>query len=126
MAKLILVVEDNPTLRNLLLRLFRYAGYQPTGVEDAAEALELLRTQEFDLITLDLLMPHMDGNQFLIKLACSMPTLPVIVISASVEQLKPHPQIKAVLAKPFSLKQVVEVTEEILVNTQPISSVHLP
>jgi len=61
----ILVVDDIRVGRKVLENLVRMQGYQVSVAEDGVQALELIRSQPFDLILLDILMPRMDGYQVL-------------------------------------------------------------
>jgi PAS domain S-box-containing protein/diguanylate cyclase (GGDEF)-like protein len=60
----ILVVEDSPTSRLLLVTVLGYAGYSVIEAADGAEALDLVRAQHPDLVISDVLMPTMDGIEF--------------------------------------------------------------
>ena len=67
------------TVRDLLLEVFNdTSSYKATGAENGARALELVKAVTFDLMTLDLDMPVMDGNQFLEGLNEIAPNTPVI------------------------------------------------
>jgi signal transduction histidine kinase len=79
-----LVVEDDPTNRLTLSIGLKQQGYRVTAAEDGRQALELLRTQSFDLVLLDIVMPQMDGFQLLAKIKsdAALRDIPVIVISA--------------------------------------------
>jgi len=111
---LILVVEDDNAIQELLTEVLQEEGYKPSIAENGSSALELLATVTFDLITLDSEMPEMDGNQFLEKLTEKFPTIPVIVISANPGNIKPHPQVKARVAKPFDVEQLLAVIDKYL------------
>jgi serine phosphatase RsbU (regulator of sigma subunit) len=83
----ILVVDDNPVNRRLLVRALEAQGYAVQSAEDGRQALELLRAgkpEAFDIVLLDILMPVMDGYQTLaeIKRDSDLTHLPVIMISA--------------------------------------------
>lgn len=80
----ILVVDDNETNREVLLRLLSRHKYQAEAVDGGAEALERVREQDFDVVLLDIMMPHMDGYAVLEALKADDATraLPVIMISA--------------------------------------------
>jgi len=89
--KKILICEDEPDVAKLLGLILRERGFSSTRVATIAEAKRALETQEFCLMTLDLLLP--DGNGLeLLKWMRAKPTLeklPVVVISAiSIEQEK--------------------------------------
>lgn len=57
----ILVVDDEVELKNVLVEALVSQGYQTTGVNSGAEALAAIRTQAFDAVLTDLMMPGMDG-----------------------------------------------------------------
>jgi signal transduction histidine kinase len=80
----ILVVDDNRLNRLKLSRSLEQQGHSVDVAEDGQQALEMLRTQWFDVVLLDLIMPGMDGYQVLevIKGDAELRDLPVIVISA--------------------------------------------
>jgi twitching motility two-component system response regulator PilH len=64
MAKKILVVDDSPTERYFLNELLVRHGYLVTLAEDADEALGKIKTQQPDLILMDVVMPGQNGFQF--------------------------------------------------------------
>jgi CheY-like chemotaxis protein len=80
----VLVVEDEPTMREMLRRMLEQAGWEVLECPNGAAALETLATQRPAVIVLDLMMPVMDGFQFLAELARheSWREIPVVVVSA--------------------------------------------
>ena len=80
----VLVVDDNEANRDLLARRVRRQGHAVTLAEDGVQALELIRQEPFDLVLLDIMMPHMNGYQVLehLKTDPTLRHIPVIVISA--------------------------------------------
>src|SRR5262245_22517013 len=80
----ILVVDDNRLNRLTLSRSLEQEGYQVTLAEEGQQALEMLRSQAFDVVLLDIIMPGLDGYQVLerIKADPELRDLPVIIISA--------------------------------------------
>jgi class 3 adenylate cyclase len=79
----ILVVDDNPSNRGLLLRRLEREGHQVVEARSGRQALQILDTEEIDLILLDLMMPDMNGLQVLEKLKGNkrLRNIPVIMIS---------------------------------------------
>ncbi|HEY3117506.1 MAG TPA: response regulator, partial [Chloroflexota bacterium] len=80
----ILVVDDDATVRNLLEAALRGAGYQPICVADGRRGLELVKRKDIAAVVLDLLMPEMDGFEFLHRLR-RLPEgrrIPVVVLTA--------------------------------------------
>lgn len=105
-AKQILVVDDEPYLRDVQVLVLNAAGYAATALETAAEALARLADIRPDLILLDMSMPGMDGRQFLARLRASAPWqhLPVILSSGfAADDIAPLAELDTdVLPKPFS------------------------
>jgi adenylate cyclase len=80
----ILVVEDNEVHRTTLVTRLERDGHGVTTAENGLRALDLMRSQPFDVILLDIVMPEMDGFQVLkhMKADPTLQHLPVIVITA--------------------------------------------
>lgn len=80
----VLVVDDNEVNRDLLARRLQRQGHVVTAAEDGLQALELMRSLPFDLVLLDIMMPHMNGYQVLENLKADerLRHIPVIMISA--------------------------------------------
>ncbi len=80
----ILVVDDNPLNRELLLRHLDREGHQGLPAATGAEALALLRTNDIDVVLLDVMMPGVSGPEVLtaIKSDQTLASLPVIMVSA--------------------------------------------
>lgn len=84
---MMLVVDDDSMNRTLLATSLQEAGHAVEVAEDGVQALEALRTQPFDVVLLDLVMPKMDGFQVLeqMKADSTLQHIPVIVVSAQDE-----------------------------------------
>jgi CheY-like chemotaxis protein len=80
----ILVVDDNPDLCDMLVRLLRLSGFAAAGVEDGAAALDAVRTTPPSLVILDVTMPGMDGFDVLRALRDDPVTagVPVVMYTA--------------------------------------------
>ena len=80
----LLVVDDNPQNRDLLLRRLTGSGYQVEVAEDGAEALKKINQAHYDLVLLDQVMPGMSGLDLLrlLRATHSPSALPVIMVSA--------------------------------------------
>ena len=83
-TKKILVVDDEPDVRNFLAACIEDAGFQVDTACDGAEALEKLQADPPDLMTLDMVMPRVSGINLMRKLRAmdKFTRLPVIVITA--------------------------------------------
>lgn len=78
----ILVVDDEPSHRDSLRRIFDRAGYSVAVAEDGANALALLRAARFDVLLTDLVMPRMDGRELLRAARTLDPRLDVVLMTA--------------------------------------------
>ena len=78
----ILVVEDDNELNQLFCRTLNRNGYVALGASDAAQALVMLEKEAVDLIISDVMMPGMDGFEFVRQLRDAKMTLPVMMITA--------------------------------------------
>jgi DNA-binding response OmpR family regulator len=80
----VLVVDDDATNRDVLLRRLQREGYATEAAEGGRQALEMVATGKFDLVLLDLMMPEVDGYQVLlrVKIDPALRDIPVIMISA--------------------------------------------
>lgn len=80
--KKVLVVDDEANIRELYKEEFEDMGYEVTAVDDGVQALAVLETAKFDLVTLDMRMPDMDGIETLRKMKEKDGTLPIIISTA--------------------------------------------
>ncbi len=80
MAK-ILVVDDEPDICRLIRRYAEHDGFETVGVSNGAEAVEICRKQDFDLIIMDIMMPEMDGFTAVRKIR-EEKDIPVLMLSA--------------------------------------------
>lgn len=81
----ILVVDDDPNIRRLIMAALRRDGYVFCEAANGAEALDVMRSSEVDLVVLDLMMPHVSGWDVLKEREHDpkLREIPVIVVSAS-------------------------------------------
>jgi two-component system KDP operon response regulator KdpE len=77
----ILVVDDNPDDRKLFRRMLESAGYSVVESSSGKEALTAVEKTSFQLMTLDLSMPDMDGFDVLRAVRSKRPELKIIVVS---------------------------------------------
>ncbi|HTP30788.1 MAG TPA: response regulator, partial [Candidatus Acidoferrales bacterium] len=105
MAHLLIVDDDQNTLASLA-RAFRLAGHEATVCDNATRALELVKTQPFDVMLSDVVMPGKDGLSLLEDLRGLGIALPVVMISgqANIEMAVRATRLGAVdfLEKPLS------------------------
>ncbi|HLF26624.1 MAG TPA: response regulator transcription factor [Anaerolineae bacterium] len=78
----VLIIDDEPVLRNTLARVLRQAGWEVTTAADGPEALQRLESNTYDLVYLDIRLPGMDGLQVLEAAHRLHPELPVVLFTA--------------------------------------------
>ncbi|MGE5327782.1 MAG: response regulator transcription factor [Thiobacillus sp.] len=119
MSKRILVVDDEKPLANALVLKLNHAGYETTACYDGSEALDELTSQKYDLVLLDLIMPNMDGFEFMEKVKQKGLKVP-IVISSNLSQTEDLDRAESLGAVDFFIKSdtpmavVVEKVSKIL------------
>jgi DNA-binding NtrC family response regulator len=77
----ILVVDDEPPIRDLLVSYFKKHDYEVTAASTAEETLRIADDTPVNLVILDVLLPDSDGLDTLEKLKASHPNLPIIIMT---------------------------------------------
>ena len=116
-AHLLLVDDDHNTLASLS-RAFRLAGHEATVCDNAARAVDLLRTESFDLILSDVVMPGKSGLELLADLKKAGVKTPIVLISgqANIEMAVKATKLGALdfLEKPLSTDKLLVTVENAL------------
>jgi CheY-like chemotaxis protein len=81
----VLVVDDEPEVRHVLLEFLSSRGYDVTAASGGAEAVALVETIKPDLVLLDVAMPDMDGVETLKRIVAIEPALAVIMVTANAD-----------------------------------------
>lgn len=107
----VLVVDDDPEIRNMLRSLLAREGLSVDDAADGASALERIQERNYSVVLLDLLMPGMDGFTLLDRIhRPGMPSPVVLVITGAdrqaIETLDPN-RIHGVVRKPFDSDELV-------------------
>jgi two-component system nitrogen regulation response regulator GlnG len=115
----ILVVEDNESLRELILLRLAERGYHVEAAAGGIEGLEAIRNKSaFDLAILDIKLPDLSGSQLLRYLQTESPQTEVIVISGYYsEELRTDAMANGafvVFQKPFSTNDLVDLIDRLL------------
>ncbi|MBU3108758.1 response regulator transcription factor [Clostridium gasigenes] len=82
----ILIVDDEKEIRDLIEIYLKSEGYKTIKAENGEEALDILKTEEVDLIVLDIMMPKLNGIEACLKIREER-EMPIIMISAKSEDL---------------------------------------
>lgn len=106
----IVIVEDDPEIRELETFLLGAEGYRVVGLPDGEGVAATVRDVHADMVLLDLMLPKKSGNAVLVELGADEATrgVPVIVVSAYTKKLVSTPQVKQVLAKPFDVTDLLD------------------
>lgn len=116
-TRTLLLVEDDPEIRDSIAEVLREAGRTVVCASDGLDALEKLKVVERPcLILLDLMMPRMDGIEFLRQLGKHPHSkdFPVLILSAhaTVQQAELYPGVLGTLRKPFDIGQLLSWVDE--------------
>ncbi len=113
MAKKILVVDDDPVIVKYLITLFADKGYETCSASDGVKALEVLKSEKPDLITLDLQMPEEWGSKFYRRFTKEkdFKDLPVIIISGLAGRQQAAKRAVAFLSKPFDPDKLLGIVK---------------
>ncbi len=122
MAK-ILIVDDEPRIRELIREHLQYSGYICEEAADGTAALTQLSGGAFDLVILDLMMPFMDGMTCLREMRARHINTPVIILTARGEEYDKLAGLESgaddYVVKPFSPRELVARVKAVLNRTMP-------
>jgi two-component system chemotaxis response regulator CheY len=114
----ILIIDDSAFARSLLKNNLVAAGHTVTEASSGLEALELVRTLQPEIITIDLLMPGMEGLELLGHLRRVNPKFRIIVISADIQTTTREELLSAgadaFLNKPVDTPALLQTIERLL------------
>jgi DNA-binding response OmpR family regulator len=120
----ILVVDDEPIIRELNCKMLMDASYHVDTAEDGAVAWDTLQLKSFDLLITDNSMPKVTGLELIQKVRAAGMALPVIMATGVLPEeaftRSPWLQPAATLIKPYTLAEFLGVVENVLHGTVPI------
>jgi len=121
MAKLILIVEDDPLMSRMYQKIFMFEKYDVAMAANGEEGLEKARQVKPTIILLDIMMPKMNGLQVLDKLKADPDTkgIPVIMLTnlageKDAENALLKGAVKYIVKSEYEPKRVVEMVKEII------------
>jgi len=121
----VLVVEDEPDIRNLVVHHLTREGFRCRVAASGAEALARVRTATPDLVVLDLMLPEMDGLEVCRRLRAdpATATIPIIMLTAKADEVDRVVGLEMgaddYVAKPFSPKELVARVRAVLRRARP-------
>ncbi len=121
----VLIVEDDSSVRRVLVRVFEQAGFEVAMASNGEKAVEVLAGGQFDLMISDINMPKMDGQELCEHLSADGPYLPecIFIVTASAEDEKRDwvgrfPNI-TVVEKPVGPRQLLQLVKQRLAEGVP-------
>jgi DNA-binding response OmpR family regulator len=121
MSETILLIDDDPTLLELLAEHVRMAGYQVLTANRGEEGVALAFEKEVDLVVLDVMMPGMDGWEVCRRLREGS-NVPILMLTAKGEEIDKlrgfHLGVDDYVSKPFSFAEVVARIRAVLARVQ--------
>ena len=119
----LLVVDDEPFLREAVAASLRFLGYQVTTADTAAGALRLARDRAFDLVVLDVMLPDGDGFEVVRRLRRDGFGVPVIFLTARDTEADKVAGLSLggddYMTKPFGLEELAARVRTVLRRTMP-------
>jgi len=82
MKRRILIVDDEPQIRNMLREWLTRSGFDVADAADGKQAIEILRRESFDVVIADILMPEKDGLEVIMYLQRESPLTKCVAISS--------------------------------------------
>ena len=114
----LLVIEDEPAIRDGLIDVLVYHGYAVEAVDSGPKGLTLALSGHFDLVLLDIMLPGMDGYTVCDRIRAEDPRQPIIMLTAKTEDEDIVTGLKLgaddYVSKPFSVQQLVLRIEAVL------------
>ncbi|RPH78832.1 MAG: response regulator [Nitrospiraceae bacterium] len=119
--KRILIVDDEPGIMNTLRIKLRLSGYEVITTTSGAEAVEVVRDQEPDLVLLDVLMPDVTGLDVLDRVR-TFSRVPIIIFTGRPDIIQVALKLGAndYIAKPFNPDLLVDKIRLVLSTSQPV------
>jgi CheY-like chemotaxis protein len=114
-GKRILLVEDDRGAREAIKLLLSIDRHTVVEATEGLGAIELLKSQSFDLAILDYFMPGMRGSELALHIRQIAPSLPIVMITAYLEKLaEADKPVDAVIGKPFAIEDLRRAIAKLL------------
>ncbi len=114
----VLVVDDEPDIRDIVSRALRHAGHDVDVASDGAAALERLEQDTYDLLLTDIVMPIMDGVALALKAGKSWPDMCILMMTGYAnERDRAHNLdllIHDIVVKPFTVDEIILKVDDAL------------
>ncbi|MEV0093364.1 response regulator [Streptomyces sp. NPDC050738] len=123
MSGRVLVVDDNKVIRQLIRVNLELEGFEVVTAADGVECLDIVQRVRPDVITLDVVMPRLDGLRTAARLRSDPLTsrLPVVIVSACTQyevETGVDAGVDAFLAKPFEPSELIQLVRQLMVRAE--------
>jgi DNA-binding response OmpR family regulator len=121
----ILIVDDDPAIRDVVSDILEMSDYCVKTACNGAEALDRIRDDRPSAVLLDLMMPVMDGWEFLreYKVEATLLPVPVVIMSAAQDASHAVDELgaQAFLAKPFEIETILAIVGRVATDASHLS-----
>jgi two-component system response regulator PilR (NtrC family) len=112
----VLIVEDDAPTRSLLHAVLSRVGYSSAFATNGAEAMRLLRSNDYAVVVLDIMMPEVSGREVIDFIAAESIPIPVVICSAAGPRALAGFDtnvVKAIIRKPFDIDELVNIVRTV-------------
>lgn len=112
----VLIVEDDAPTRRLLQAVLSHVGYSSAFATNGAEAIHLLRTNDYAVVVLDIMMPEVGGREVVDFIAAESIPIPVVICSAAGPRVLTGFDanvVKAIVRKPFDVEEFAAIVTSV-------------
>lgn len=117
----ILVIDDDKSIRELLRTFLESRGHEVLEADDGSLGIEMVRSDSYDLVVIDMVMPKRGGMETIMELCQATPELPVIAMSGKIptavrpiNSLVRQFGVRDILQKPFTRNSFFEAIDSAL------------
>ena len=111
----ILIAEDEASVQAFVERALRHCGHETVAVGDGLAALAALKTEAFDLLLTDIVMPGLDGIALALKASKDYPDMKILLMTGYASERQRAHNLEAlihrVVEKPFTLEEICAAVE---------------
>jgi len=125
----ILIIDDEPSIRELLSAMFTLEGYDVVEAADGDKGMRLLREKPSELVITDLIMPDKEGIEIIIELRRDFPDVKIIAMSGggvieAEDYLHMAKRLGAhrIFKKPFRITEMLKAVKELLNQTEAVAT----
>jgi len=121
----IVVVEDNPDTRAILVSMVQELGHAVADFEDAESALEYLAAEKIDILVADVRLPGMSGEMFAVEARVMQPTLGIVFATgvAAFASVVDDGTTTVLLCKPFGVEEFGRALASVAPTVDSVDSV---